>query len=418
MKALPFDRDLTLVELLRGVSGARLDAALSKLLGAQWQLTDLDGKAVRSSLLGAPGAAMSWPLHCDIDTVGQLRAADVSGEQAQAAAAWLDLVLAGAYRYQMAADLHIETVNSDFDALQQKHTALQASETRYRELAAQLEQRVKQQVEVIERAQRQLYQSEKLASVGSLAAGMAHEINNPVGFIRSNLVSGLDYVRKLQLVLNAFHAGGIERASQLWGRLDIDFVLEDFSELLTESVAGADRVARIVTNLKKYASIDAALTMPIDLNNALRAVADIALPQLPSALAFDLLPLPVIVCDQSRINQMLLSLLQNAVQAIEGQADGLIRVTTCLLDSQIQITIADNGCGIAASVLSRIFDPFFTTREIGKGMGLGLTLASDIAVAHGGRIEVDSTPGAGSTFTVYLPTIPPAQTGNSNIAPA
>lgn len=414
MKALPFDRDLTLLELLRGVSAPRLEAALSKLLGPQWQLTDLEGKAVRWSPLGARGAALSVPLHCDIDTVGQLWAADVSGEQVQAAAAWLDLVLAGAYRYQMAADLHVEAVNSDFEALQKKHAALQASETRYRELAAQLEQRVKQQVEVIERAQRQLYQSEKLASVGSLAAGMAHEINNPMGFIRSNLVSSLDYVRKLQQTLSAYRSGETERASQLWSSLDIDFVLEDFSTLLAESVAGADRVAHIVTNLKKYASIDDAMTMPIDPNNALRAVAEIALQQLPVALTFDLQPLPVIVCDQSRINQMLLSLLQNAVQAIEGQADGQIHIRTRLLGTQIQIAIADNGSGIAASALSRIFDPFFTTREVGKGMGLGLTLASDIAVAHGGRIEVDSTQGAGSTFTVYLPA---HQTANPSTAP-
>lgn len=418
MKALPFDRNLTLAELLRGISGPRLDVALSQLLGAQWQLTDLDGKAVRASLSGAGAGALSVPLHCDIDTVGQLWATGVSGAQAQAAAAWLELVLAGAYRYQMAADLHVEAINSDFDVLQQKHAALQASETRYRELAAQLEQRVKQQVEVIERAQRQLYQSEKLASVGSLAAGMAHEINNPMGFIRSNLVSGLDYIRKLQLTLNAYRSGEVERAGQLWSSLDIDFVLEDFSVLLTESVDGADRVARIVTNLKKYASIDDAMTMPVDLNNAVRAVAEIALQQLPIALTFDLQPLPVIVCDQSRINQMLLSLLQNAVQALKGQATDLIHISTCLLGAQIQIGITDNGEGIAASVLSRIFDPFFTTREVGQGVGLGLTVASDIAVAHGGRIGVDSTPGTGSTFTVYLPTRQVPSTRNSNTAPA
>jgi two-component system NtrC family sensor kinase len=416
MKALPFDRDLTLLELLRGVSAPRLEAALSKLLGPLWQLTDLDGKAVRSSPLGARGAALSVPLHCDIDTVGQLWAADVPGEQVQAAGAWLDLVLAGAYRYQMAADLHVEAVNSDFEALQKKHAALQASETRYRELATQLEQRVKQQVEVIERAQRQLYQSEKLASVGSLAAGMAHEINNPMGFIRSNLVSSQDYVHKLQQTLSAYRSGETERASQLWSSLDIDFVLEDFPALLAESVAGADRVAHIVTNLKKYASIDDAMTMPIDPNNALRAVAEIALQQRPVALTFDLQPLPVIVCDQSRINQMLLSLLQNAVQAIEGQADGQIHISTRLLGTQIQIAIADNGGGIAASALSRIFDPFFTTRGVGKGLGLGLTLASDIAVAHGGRIEVNSTQGAGSTFTVYLPVHQTANASNPSTA--
>jgi len=414
MKALPFDRDLTLLELLRRVSGPRLDAALSKLLGPQWQVTDLDGKVIRSSLLGARGAAISIPLHCDIDVVGKLLASDVPGETAQAAAAWLDLVLVGAYRYQMAADLHIEAVNSDFDALQKKHAALQESETRYRELSAQLEQRVKQQVDVIERAQRQLYQSEKLASVGSLAAGMAHEINNPIGFIRSNLASALDYVNKMQSILSAYRTGDINSATQLWKNADLDFVLQDFPGLLTESVAGADRVARIVANLKKYAHIDCAMLTPMDINDALRTVVDIAAPSLSIAIAFDLQPLPAIVCDQSRINQMLLSILQNAVQAIEGE--GLVHIATSLVDKEIQIVIADNGCGIAADRLTRIFDPFFTTREIGKGMGLGLTVACDIAVSHGGRIGVDSAQGAGSTFTVYLPTIQDAQTPDAPFA--
>ncbi len=405
MNAARFDRDLTLAELLRGVPGAKLELALDKLLDAQWQLVDTDGKPVRTSQAGIRAEALAIPLHCDIDIVGKLLASAVSRETAEAAAAWLELVLTGAYRYHMAADLHIEAVNADYEALQKKHAALLESEARYRELSMQLEQRVKQQVDVIERAQRQLYQSEKLASVGSLAAGMAHEINNPIGFIRSNLGSASDYLRNMQTLLNAYRTGKVNDANQLWNNTDMDFVLEDFPGLLSESVAGADRVARIVMNLKKYASIDCTLMTPIDINDAVRAVADIAAHQMLEkiALTLDLQPLPAIVSDQSRINQMLLSILQNAIQAIQDQ--GLINIATRQVGNEVRVTITDSGCGIAPDILNRIFDPFFTTREVGKGMGLGLAVARDIALSHGGRIDVNSTQGAGSTFTVYLPLI-------------
>ncbi|MBI1892282.1 MAG: two-component sensor histidine kinase [Burkholderiales bacterium] len=403
MKAAQFDRDLTLAELLRDVAGAKLDVALSKLLGPHWQLLDADDKPVRTSPAGVQVEAIAMPLKLDIDVVGKLLASDAPRATAEAAAAWLELTLAGAARYRMAADLHFEAVNADYEALQKKHAALQESETRYRELSQQLEQRVKEQVAVIERSQRQLYQSEKLASVGSLAAGMAHEINNPIGFIRSNLATALDYVKKMQAILSAYRKGDTGHANQLWKNADMDFALEDFPGLLNESATGADRVARIVANLKKYASIDCALMTQFDVNDAVRAVTDIAATQLSPQieLIFDLQPLPMIVCDQSRVNQMLLSILQNAVLAIKDA--GVIKVATRQIDGDIQVSIADNGCGIAPDILSRIFDPFFTTREVGKGMGLGLTVARDIAMSHGGRIEVVSSPGTGSTFTVCLP---------------
>lgn len=423
MKALQFDRDLTLAELLRSVSGTKLDAALDQLLGAQWQLVDLDGTPVRASNAytdaGINAEAIALPLRCDIDIVGQLLASDVPHATAEAASAWLELVLAGSSRYHMAADLHVAMVEADFDALQKENAALLASEARYRELSAQLEQRVQQQVDVIERSQRQLYQSEKMASVGSLAAGMAHEINNPIGFIRSNLVSALDYFKKMQAILNAYRSGNLSDnpndADQLWKNADMDFVLQDFPGLLNESVAGADRVARIVANLKKYASIDCALLTQIDINDAVRAVVDIAACQLPQqiTLSLDLQPLPAIVCDQSRINQMLLSILQNAVQAIQGE--GVIRIATRQAGNEIQVALSDNGCGIAADIMSRIFDPFFTTREVGKGMGLGLAVARDIALSHGGRIDVASNQGAGSAFTVCLPVMQESLPGNADV---
>jgi signal transduction histidine kinase len=403
MKAARFDRDLSLEELLRGLPPGRLEAALDKLLGTRWQLLDAGNQQMRTSRDAIRADATAIPLRLDIDTVGKLVACDAPLSTVEAAAAWLELVLMGAARYHMAADLHVEAVNADYEALQKKHAALQESETRYRELSEQLEQRVKAQVDVIERSQRQLYQSEKLASVGSLAAGMAHEINNPIGFIRSNLATAVDYIKRIQAILSTYRSGDVASANQAWEKADMEFVLEDFPGLLDESVSGADRVARIVANLKKYASIDCALLAPLDINESVHAVAGIAATQIPERikLSFDLHPLPAIVCDQSRINQMLLAIVQNAVLAISAQ--GSIRISTKQTGEEIEVAITDDGCGIAPDILNRIFDPFFTTREVGKGMGLGLAVARDIAVSHGGRIDVVSAPGAGSTFTVYLP---------------
>jgi signal transduction histidine kinase len=217
------------------------------------------------------------------------------------------------------------------------------------------------------------------------------------------LATALDYVRRLQLVLTAYRKGDISAANDAWKTNDMEFVLEDFQELLQESVAGADRVARIVVNLKKYASIDCAMLAPLDINESVHAAAGIAATQLPQdiKLVFDLKPLPAIVGDQSRINQMLLAILQNAIQAISGQ--GSVRIATRLSGSDIEVEVTDDGCGIAPDIINRIFDPFFTTRKIGMGMGLGLAVARDIAVSHGGRIDVFSTPGSGSIFTVRLP---------------
>ena len=276
---------------------------------------------------------------------------------------------------------------------------------RYRELACELEQRVKAQVEVIEHTQRQLYQTEKLASIGSLAAGMAHEINNPIGFIRSNLATAAGYVEKIGEMFHALRQGESAAAQALWERLDMDFVLEDFSGLLQESLSGADRVARIVANLKAYSKIDCADAAAADLNEAVRAAAGVASDQLHDGITIemDLQPLPSVVCDLSRMNQVLFALLQNAQQAMMP-GGGVVRIVSRVVDDEIRIAVSDQGRGIREEIRSRIFDPFFTTQEVGKGMGLGLTVSRDIVNAHGGRIEVETASGSGSTFTICLPT--------------
>ncbi|HEX7645560.1 MAG TPA: ATP-binding protein [Burkholderiaceae bacterium] len=416
MAAQQFDRDFTLTELLSTRFSAKLKSVLDAMLGIRWQLAGLDGHVV----LGEPGklsdgseGIVTETLLLDIEPIGSLHAVGAPSGSVTAIARCIEWMLTGERRYRMAAVLHVASVQADYEALQQKHAALQESEQQYRDLATQLEQRVAQQVDVIARAQRQLYQSEKMASVGSLAAGMAHEINNPIGFIRSNAITATAYVKQLSAVLLAYRRGDAETADRLWRETDVDLVLEDFPPLLKESTDGADRIAGIIGNLRRYAGIDYTLTAGIDLNDAVRAVCGIVRDQAREdiAIELDVLPLPTIECDQGRINQMLLAIMQNAMQAIAK--GGTVRVSTRPVGQEIHIAVKDNGCGIAPDALPRIFDPFYTTRDVGKGTGLGLTVCADVAAAHGGRIEVDSTVGLGSTFTICLPLCPPIANGEA-----
>jgi two-component system NtrC family sensor kinase len=400
---LPFDREVGLAELLRAVPRAKLEAALSLILGPAWRLTDRSGAPVLEA--GAPPAeAASVPVQLELEAIGHLHGPAGGGAELHRAARWLELVLASAHRYRMAADLHFEAVHADYEALQRKHAELQASELRFRALSAQLEQRVKDQVEVIGRSERALYQSAKLASIGSLAAGMAHEINNPIGFIGSNLGMAGTYLDQLGQTLQAYAQRDAERAERLWRNYDVDFILADCAALIAESSTGAERISNIVANLKHYAgAIDAPLA-GFDPNEAVRAATAVIEDQLPAGarLATELQPLPALVGDRAALQQALLALLQNACAAL-GPAGGLIRVSSRLAGDLVRLSVNDNGSGIAEAIRARIFDPFFTTRSVGQGMGLGLTVCHDIVRAHRGSIEVDSVVGAGTTVTICLP---------------
>lgn len=408
LPALAFDREVTLAELLQLVPEDNLQGALSGTVQGAWWLADCSGQVLRQRrgepvLATVPDGTVKVPIRCGIDTLGYLHALPPATPQVAMARPWLELVLRDAHLYRMAADVHLHAINADYEALQRKHEALQQSETRYRELSAQLEQRVAAQVTTIENTQRQLYQSEKLASVGSLAAGMAHEINNPIGFLRSNLGTAQGYVEQLREALQAFLRGDTQAATDLCKQNDLPFVLEDFSSLLDESVQGASRVAAIVAKLKTYADIDHDGATPTDINEAICAVASVISPQIPPGvqIELDLQPMPSLACDQGRINQALFSLLENARQAVGTH--GSLRVSTRLEANWVCIGISDNGCGIAPELQSRVFDPFFTTRAVGQGMGLGLSVCRDIVRAHQGSIELQSTLGEGSTFTIRLP---------------
>jgi signal transduction histidine kinase len=319
-------------------------------------------------------------------------------------AALVELLLGSVVRYRMAVDLHEEAVREDYAALQQKHAALEISEARYRKLNEELEQRVREQVATIDAAQRQLYQVEKLASVGQLAAGVAHEINNPIGFIRSNLNTARRYADTVRGLQSVVATGDAAQIAAAWQRLDMDFVLGDFVELIDDSIAGADRVARIVTDLKGFSNVDRPEEAVIDLNDNLRSACNVMATRLPpgATIEQDLQPLPPFLCLPGHLNQVFLNVLLNAAQAVAPET-GRVAVRSRAVDGEIRIEIGDNGCGIAPEDLPRVFDPFFTTRGVGQGTGLGLTVGRDIVLVHNGRMDIASRPGAGTTVTITLP---------------
>ena len=262
-------------------------------------------------------------------------------------------------------------------------------------------------------AQDKLVQSEKLASIGQLAAGVAHEINNPIGFIFSNFGTLEKYLAQLFDMLAAYEeaeaglAGtpAAERLRKMREDIELDYLKEDIPSLMTESKDGIQRVRKIVQDLKDFSRVDARqewewvnLHTGIDstlniVNNEIKYKADVVK---------EYGALPDVECLPSELNQVFMNLLVNAAHAVNTER-GTITIRTGVEGSDAWVEIADNGCGIPAENLKRIFDPFFTTKAIGKGTGLGLSLSYGIVKKHGGRIEVASEVGHGTTFRVTIP---------------
>jgi signal transduction histidine kinase len=396
-----FDRSATLAELLPDSLAAKICTAVGELLGCAVVLREA----------AAPGVPEA-PLTLEIEPIGYLSATAAAGIDAPAAsrleaAAWLvKEVLSSRFRYRMASELHDEVTLSSFEQLKRDHAALEVSEASYKALAADLERRVEAQVAILEQRQRQLYEAEKLASVGQLAAGIAHEINNPIGFVRSNLATFSGYLGKFGEL-----GGQLDQARASWAALGLDFVVRDGHELVAESIAGVDRVARIVKDLRGFSNIDRPDEEMVDLNDSLTSACAVVAGQLTLGVTLrkQLSPLPPLMCLPGHLSQVWLNVLQNAVQAVglngtisvsSGVSNG---VSSGLAGESICIKVTDDGPGISDEVLVHVFEPFFTTRDVGKGTGLGLTVARDIVGAHGGDIGIESKPGRGTTVTITLP---------------
>ena len=254
----------------------------------------------------------------------------------------------------------------------------------------------------------QLYQSERLAAIGQLAAGMAHEINNPVGFVRSNIETLGKYLDGLLALAEtcAVQSAVPDAVAQALRVVDIEFLRDDAPLLLKECREGLERVRKIVANLREFAQEGQGDWRMTDLHACLLSAINLISGSLPPGvvIAREEAGLPLVRCRPAQINQVVLALLTNAIQALDGKV-GTITVRTGLDDAaHVWFEVADSGCGIAPENLPRLFEPFFTTRQVGRGAGMGLSTVFGIVTDHGGRIDVDSTLGNGSCFRVTLPT--------------
>nr|WP_244672417.1 ATP-binding protein [Xanthomonas sp. D-93] len=261
-------------------------------------------------------------------------------------------------------------------------------------------------------AQEKLLQSEKMASIGQLAAGVAHEINNPIGYVHSNLGSLQEYLRSLFTLIEAYERALrapdpkalIPEIDDIRNRFDIDFISRDLPQLMAESREGIERVTRIVRDLKdfSYSGREESWKL-VDLHSGLESTINIIWNELKYKVTLERHygNLPLVECLPSELNQVYMNLLLNAGQAIGER--GTIVVSTGQDGEEVWIEFKDSGAGIPADLLQRIFDPFFTTKPVGSGTGLGLSISYGIINKHHGRIDVSSVVGEGSTFRIVIP---------------
>ena len=267
--------------------------------------------------------------------------------------------------------------------------------------------------ERLEEAHNQLLQSEKMASIGQLAAGVAHEINNPIGYVNSNFKTLAEYVQDLFAMLEAYQAAEPDlpdaaraKVAALRQELDLEFLQSDLGSIVRESQEGIDRVKKIVADLKEFSHPDESNLVWADLHAGIDSTLNIVSNEVKykADVVREYGQIPEIECFPSQLNQVFMNLFVNAAQAMSGEPRGTITVRTSAPDEKtVLVEVVDNGSGISPANLQKIFDPFFTTKPVGQGTGLGLSLSYGIIQKHGGKFEVSSVLGQGTTFRIRLP---------------
>jgi signal transduction histidine kinase len=371
-------------------SGERIDNELAEALATGRTLTAFDPPELYSSLarctsvraaLASLGVEVAVPMQCRGELVGMIgvgakrsglfyTAGDAEFLRALAQEAAITLQNAVSYEALM-------KLNEELEARVRERTAeLEASNATVSRAYAELKQ-----------AEAQLVRSETLASLGRLAAGVAHEINNPVSFIASNIEPLRQRLQRLDAVLPAEASEPLRQA-------------KSFVEIMGR---GAERTCRIVKDLASFSRLNQPARQEIDLIEGIEVTLRLLEPRWKGRIEIhrDYMELPALLCDGGQVNQVFMNLLSNACDAIER--NGNIWISATGDTDYLSITIRDDGCGIEPAMLGRIFDPFYTTKVVGSGTGLGLAIVHGIVTSHGGHVEVESTPGKGTVFHVHLP---------------
>jgi len=273
----------------------------------------------------------------------------------------------------------------------------------------------------LQRLQAQIVQSEKMASLGLMAAGVAHEINNPAGFIYSNVDVLRKHVAALERFLQAYDQLALPadlaiQISEIKKQIDYDNLVNDLDSILADCSLGAERIRDVIKNLRLFSRLDEAEIKRVDLNEGIEATLRLLSIYYKAGnitLARDYGELPPINCFAAQLNQVWMNLLVNAAQAI-GKNRGEVKIKTRCDGAKVTVSVSDTGKGISSEHVKHVFDPFFTTKPIGEGTGLGLSISHGIVEQHGGTIRVESNSGSGTTFTITLPVDAEEATGLEN----
>jgi signal transduction histidine kinase len=309
------------------------------------------------------------------------------------------------------------------ELLEERNRQLQQSAAELERTAASVRQAHHELQEAhheLKRAESQLVQSETLSAMGKMVAGVAHEINNPLAFVTNNvailqrdvghLQNLIGLYRQAEETLALHHSDLFARIRDLDDKIDLTYVLDHLGRVMVQSRDGLKRIQQIVKGLRDFARVDEGDLKEVDLNAGIASTVEIMRPlaiQQQVALEMDLETLPPVTCYAGKINQVVLNLVANAIDASPPGSLVTVRSRPASSAPGVQIDVIDEGCGIEPAILEKIFDPFFTTKPVGKGTGLGLSISYGIVQSQGGRIEVESSPGKGARFSIHLPLRPP-----------
>jgi signal transduction histidine kinase len=450
---LLFDREAIPMALNTAVGFAVLGTGLVAAVGPMgFPLSRLCGPSIAARLLRVflplvvgTVVTVAWLTHLVSTTAGARSAAVSSAALATAA------IFVFGFSLERIAGRVGQRIEQAEAALQQAHDELELRvKERTRELSqANLElarafrelhdahESLRKTHEELKETQGRMLQQARLASLGQTAAGVAHEINNPLSFVTNNIVVLKREVTDLHDILRLYQRAEstlaeyerdlLSRIRELSEEVDLPFVQENLDELLDRSREGLKRIQRIVEDLRDFARLDEAEYKEVDLNAGITATVNILIglaARRHVVLETELESLPLLLCYPAKINLVVQNLVHNAIDACS--VDGRVVVKSRACRDCVEVEVADDGCGIEPAIQNRVFDPFFTTKPIGAGTGLGLSMSYGIIKDHGGTIDFQSAPGRGSRFSFRIPLAPvrkdelanPALAGGSHPAPA